>query len=37
MKTLFDGVPDAQYVALRQHIGGMHARIGVTPEWYIAS
>lgn len=37
LKSLFEGVLDAQYVAMRQHIGGLHARIGVTPEWYIAS
>jgi methyl-accepting chemotaxis protein len=35
--TLFDGMPDAAYIAMRQQIGELHARIGVTPEWYLAS
>ncbi|MDA1257353.1 MAG: ATP-binding protein [Chloroflexi bacterium] len=37
MKSLFDGLPDAQYIAMRQHIGSLHARIDVTPDWYISS
>ena len=34
---LFRGVPSVQYAELRQHIGMVHARIGVTPEYYQTS
>ena len=37
LMSLFDGMPDEAYVAIRQQIGQVHARIGVTPEWYLAS
>ena len=34
---LFGGWPNAAYIEKRVRIGGLHARIGITPEWYIAS
>ena len=34
---LFDGMPDAAYVESRLRIGAVHARIGVTPQWYVSS
>ena len=34
---LFNGYPDAAYVQKRVMIGGLHARINITPQWYIAS
>jgi len=34
---LFDGMPDAAYVESRLRIGALHARINVTPRWYVAS
>jgi hypothetical protein len=34
---LFDGMPDAAYVEGRLRIGALHARIGVTPRWYVSS
>ncbi|MCH8137332.1 MAG: 2-oxo acid dehydrogenase subunit E2, partial [Proteobacteria bacterium] len=37
MVTLFSGYPDESYVKYRQLIGALHARIGVTPQWYVSS
>jgi hypothetical protein len=34
---LFSGMPDAGYVESRLRIGALHARIGVTPNWYVSS
>jgi hypothetical protein len=34
---LFDGMPDATYVESRLRIGALHARINVTPRWYVSS
>ena len=34
---LFKGYPGAAYVNKRANIGKLHARINITPEWYIAS
>ena len=34
---LFKGYPGAAYVDKRTMIGRLHARINITPEWYIAS
>lgn len=34
---LFGGMPDAVYVESRLRIGALHARIGVTPRWYVSS
>ncbi len=33
----FKGMPNGDYLWGRQHIGSLHARIGVTPRWYISS
>jgi methyl-accepting chemotaxis protein len=34
---LFGGTPDTEYVAYRQMIGALHARIGVEPKFYTPS
>jgi hypothetical protein len=34
---LFSGMPDAAYVESRLRIGALHARIGVTPNWFVSS
>jgi hypothetical protein len=34
---LFDGMPDETYVEGRLRIGSLHARLGVTPRWYVSS
>jgi hypothetical protein len=34
---LFDGMPGPAYLEGRLRIGALHARIGVTPRWYVAS
>ena len=34
---LFRGWPSSGYVELRQRIGSLHARIGVTPQYYVSS
>jgi hypothetical protein len=34
---LFDGMPDAEYVESRLRIGALHAKINVTPRWYVSS
>jgi hypothetical protein len=34
---LFSGMPNAAYVESRLRIGALHARIGVTPRWYVSS
>ena len=34
---LFNGMPDAAYVESRLRIGARHARIAVTPNWYVSS
>jgi hypothetical protein len=34
---LFNGMPNAAYVESRLRIGALHARIGVTPRWYVSS
>ena len=30
-------MPDVDYVESRLRIGALHARIGVTPRWYVSS
>jgi heme-based aerotactic transducer len=37
MISWFGGYPDESYIKYRQLIGGLHAKIGVTPQWYISS
>jgi len=37
MVSLFSGYPDPTYVRQRAIVGQIHARIGVTPEWYLSS
>ena len=34
---LFDGVIDEQFVAKRQRIASVHARIGLAPKWYMCA
>ena len=34
---LFQGMPDSNYVQSRQRIGQVHARLKVTPRWYVSS
>lgn len=34
---LFDGVIDEQFVAKRQRIASIHARIGLAPKWYMCA
>ena len=34
---LFNGYPDSAYVQKRVSIGALHARINITPQWYLAS
>jgi len=34
---LFQGMPDARYAQSRQRIGKVHARLRVTPRWYVSS
>ena len=34
---LFRGTPDSSYVDKRYRIGAIHARINITPRWYISS
>jgi hypothetical protein len=34
---LFGGMPDAAYVESRLRIGALHARIGVTPRWFVGT
>jgi hypothetical protein len=34
---LFDGMPDAEYVESRLRIGALHAKLSVTPRWYVSS
>ncbi|MCI0848191.1 MAG: globin-coupled sensor protein, partial [Chloroflexi bacterium] len=36
-RMLFDGYPDMGYVNRRMAIGELHARINITPQWYITS
>ncbi len=36
-RMLFDGYPDMSYVNRRTAIGQLHARINITPQWYITS
>ena len=36
-RMLFDGYPDMGYVSRRMAIGELHARINITPQWYITS
>ena len=36
-RMLFDGYPDMGYVNRRIIIGELHARINITPQWYITS
>ncbi|MEH3101062.1 globin-coupled sensor protein [Sphingomonas adhaesiva] len=35
--ALFAGTPDDRYEARAQQIGNVHARIGLSPSWYISS
>jgi hypothetical protein len=34
---LFDGMPTPAYVESRLRIGALHAKVGVTPRWYVSS
>jgi methyl-accepting chemotaxis protein len=34
---LFKGYPDAAYVGLRLRVGSLHAKIGITPDYYVTS
>jgi hypothetical protein len=34
---LFGGMPDAAYVEARLRIGALHARLHVTPRWFVSS
>ena len=34
---LFHGFPNVAYAQKRQNIGELHARINITPQWYISS
>jgi len=34
---LFDGMPDKAYVESRLRIGALHAKLSVTPRWYVSS
>ncbi|NQW23982.1 MAG: hypothetical protein HQ475_11105 [SAR202 cluster bacterium] len=36
-RMLFDGYPDMAYANRRSAIGELHARINITPQWYITS
>jgi hypothetical protein len=34
---LFGGMPDPAYIESRLRIGAVHAKLGVTPHWYVSS
>lgn len=35
--SLFDGTPDMKYVEGRFGIGRAHARLGITPQWFVST
>lgn len=35
--SLFDGMPDMKYVEGRFGIGRAHARLGITPQWFVST
>ena len=37
INSLTSGRYDAEYIAQREHIGEVHFRLGVKPEWYLAA